>query len=176
MSGQIDRLYNLGDDALANLFEIVIGPTPFIDDTDSTVARIQNFDIPASGATKYENHYKNVSIEKVSGKPEITKEFSFTLRVDRDYTIYKGLVAWKNYVINTKTGISAPDTPGDNPRTTFDVWPITPDGDKIPNFGAWHFEGGMVTNVDSLSFDYTIGDPLTVSVTISFLTMDDTQL
>jgi hypothetical protein len=172
----IEKLYQLGDDALANLWEMTIGPNPFLDDVESTVARIQNFDIPASGANKYENHYKTQFIEKVSGKPNITKEFSFTLRVDRNYSIYKGLVAWKNYVINTKTGVAAPDTPQDNPRTTFDVWPITPEGDKIPQFGTFHFEGGMVTNVDTLSFDYTSGDPLTVSVTVSFLNYDDTQI
>lgn len=172
----IEKLYGLGDDALANLFEISIGPNDFIGDQEATVARVQNFDIPSSGAAKYENHYKNVSIEKVSGKPEITKEFSFTLRVDRNYLIYKGLVAWKNYVINTKTGIAAPDTPSDNPRATIDVWPVTPEGDKIPGFGAWKFEGAMVTTVDTLSFDYTSGDPLTVSVTFSFLAMDDTTI
>jgi len=172
----IQRLYQLGDDALANLWEMSIGPNAFIDDVDATTARIQNFDIPSSGATKYEKHYKTVSIEKVSGKPEITKEFSFTLTVDRNYLVYKGLVAWKNYVINTNTGIAAPDTPQDNARAPFDVWPITPEGDKIPGFGAWHFEGGMITNVDTLGFDYSSGEPLTVSVTVSFLTMDDTGI
>lgn len=176
MAGTVEKLYSLGDDALANLFEISIGPNPFLDDVDATIARIQNFDTPSSGANKYENHYKSVSIEKVSGKPSITKEFSFTIRVDRNYTIYKGLVAWKNYIVNTKTGVAAPDTPQNNQRAPVDVWPLTPEGDKVSGVGKWHFEGAMVTSVDSLSFDYTSGDPLTVSVTFSFLNMDDTQL
>jgi len=170
----IEQLYDLGDDALQNLFEMTIAPTQYLSELAPTLLRVQNLTIPASGANKYEVHYKTVMIEKIGGKPDSPKEFTFDIRIDRNYLVYKGLVAWKNAVSNTKTGVMMPDTGG--LRVPITVYPVTPEGDKITGFGEWLFEGCCPTNISDIGYDYSSGDPITVTVTMSFLAMNDNNL
>jgi len=169
----VDKIYQMGDDALSNLFDVSIEPIAFIDDITSTLLRIQNFTVPATGTSTYEVHHKTQKITKPSGKIEAPNEFSFDLRVDRNWLVYKGLVAWKNKVANSYTGVIAPDNVLSNNRVNMTVWAVTPENIPIPGFGSWNFKGCFPMTVGDISFDYSSGDPIIVNVTFGFLALDD---
>lgn len=171
----IDKIYNAGDDALANLFNMAIDPIPFID-LEPTIVRVQNVTIPSTGATTYEVSYKGHTITKPGGKVEVPNEFTFDIRIDRNYYIYKGLVAWKNAVADSASGIIGPDGPANNNRVNITVWGVDPDDDPLPDFGEWKFKGCFVQNIGDVGLDYTSGDPIVVTVTMGFLTLDDSGL
>lgn len=173
----IDRIYQMGDDALANLFEMAIDPIPYLSDVlDMTLVRVQNVTIPASGANTYEVNYKGISITKPGGIVDKPSEFTFDLRVDRNWTIYRGLLQWKNAIADSYSGIIGPDGPTNNNRANVTIWAIQPNGEAIPEFGEWRFKGCFVQNVGDIGFDYSSGDPITVTVTMGTLGLDDTSI
>jgi len=169
----VETIYNMGDDALQNLFDISIGTIPYINDLTSTLVRVQGFTIPASGNSPYTVHYKTQQITKPSGKIEAPNEFTFDFRVDRNWAIYKGFVAWKNAVANSYTGAIAPDNILSNNRVPIDVWAVDPAGSPIPSFGKWSFKSCYPSSVGDIGFDYGVGDPIIVTITMQFLGMDD---
>lgn len=168
----IDQIFELGDDALANLWDMSIGNISFIPNVTSTVLRVQNLTIPATGANTYEVHYKTQVFTKPSGKVDAPNEFSFDFRVDRNWLIYKGFVAWKNAVANSSSGVIGPD----ELRVPITVWAVSGDGAKPSGLGQWTFDKCFVSNIGDVGFDYTSGDPITVTVTMNFLKMNDTNL
>ena len=172
----IDRIYNMGDDALTNLFNIVIEPISHLNDIEATIVRIQGFSIPETGAGVYEVHLGTQKITKPSGKVEAVNEFSFDFRVDRNWFIYKGFVNWKNAVINPYTGVIGTDDVILNNRTSVVIYPVTPSSDKIENFNPWRFKGCFVQTVGEIPFDITSGDPIICSITMGFLGIDDSDL
>lgn len=172
----IDQIYAMGDDAFTNLFNISIAPIAFIDNLTATLLRVQNLTIPATGANTYEVHYKTQMITKPGGKVDSPNEFTFDFRVDRNWLVYKGLVAWKNAVANSFTGSIGNDNALDNVRIPITVWAVDANGDPIPSLGSWTFKGCFCQNIGDVGFDYTSGDPITVTATMGFLAMDDTIL
>lgn len=166
----VDLLYNLGDDALQNLFECIIPSFPGAEDVPGTQFRIQNFTIPASGVGEYEIHYKTQMITKPSGKIEQTKEFSFDFRVDRLWRVYAGLKSWKNTIANTRLGFMAPDELFSFRRP---ITVITTDPNGTPTSGKWVFEGSWIKTLGDVGFDYTSGEPIMVTATFGFQVMND---
>ncbi len=171
----IEVIQALGDDALANLFEISIGPSEFIGDLASTLLRIQNFNIPATGANTYEVHYKTQMMTKVGGKINAPNEFTFDFRVDRNWVLYKGFSSWKNAVANSSTGIIMDDSVAAF-RVPISVWATDGNGIKVSALGQWDFKGCFVQNIGEIGFDYTSGDPLMITVTMGYMKLDDTLL
>ncbi len=169
----ISNIYRAGDDALANLFDMSIGTIPFITSFADLTVRIQNFTIPTTGVSTYEVNYKTQKLTKPGGKIEAPNEFSFDIRVDRNWLVYKGLIAWKNAVANSYTGDIGPDNLLSNNRVPITVWAITPENLAIPSFGKWTFKGCFPVSIGDIGFDYSSGDPITVSVTMGFLALDD---
>lgn len=166
----VDVLFNLGDDALQNLFDVIIPPFPGVINATQTQFRIQNFTIPTTGVGNYDIHYKTQMIRKRNGKIEDPKEFSFEFRVDKYWTIYNGLKNWKNIVGNTRTGVLAPDLPG---IIRVPITVITTDSANVPTGGRWIFEGSYIQTLGDVPFDYTAGDPLAVTATFAYLTLND---
>lgn len=172
----VEQIRQLGDDALSNLFDMEIGTIPFIPNLQSTVLRVQNFEIPATGANTYEVHYKTQMFTKPAGKVNAPNEFSFEFRVDRNWAIYKGFAAWKNAIANSYSGAIGPDGGETNFRVPISVWAVDGNGLSPGGLGVWRFEGCYITELGSVGFDYTSGDPITVSVTMNYLRLNDTQL
>jgi len=170
----IQKLFSLGDDALQNLFDMSISPIPFIGDMQSTLLRVQGFTIPATGSGTYEVNYKTQKITKPSGKIEAPNEFSVDIRIDKYWAIYKGLVMWKNAVANSYTGAIAEDSPLSNNRVPISVWAV--DANSVPTLGAWVFDGCYPSSIGDVAFDYSGGEPLTLSVTFQFLALNDNLL
>jgi hypothetical protein len=180
----IESVFNLGEDAFTNLFEMVFtkvpslvtAPTGF--DIQKEKLRITNFTVPGSGWESYEIPYITESITRVGSKVEITKEFSIDIRVDRNYNIYKFFWNWKNAVLNSYTGAMGVDNQfNDGLRTSISIWAIQPGPGGTPVPGVkWKFEGVICKNVPDIDFDYDNSDPLSISIDFEFLRMDDTEL
>lgn len=166
----VDVLYSLGDDALQNLFDVIIPPFPGAINTIDTQFRVQNFTIPTTGVGTYEIHYKTQMIRKPSGKIEDPKEFSFEFRIDKNWIIYNGLKNWKNIVANTRTGVMTPDIIG---AIRVPITVIAIDSANIPTGGKWVFEGSHILTLGDVPLDYTSGDPIAVTATFNYLALND---
>lgn len=166
----IDLLYNLGDDALTNLFDVILPPFPGAIDPIQTQFRVFSLNIPSTGADTYDVHYKTMHIPKISGKVVDPKRFSFSFRVDHYWKVYNGLKNWKNLILNTRTGFKTLDIAG-----VFRV-PITilssGSGGELTG-GKWVFEGAACLNVADVPFNYESGDPLTLDAEFTYLVLND---
>jgi hypothetical protein len=172
----IERIYALGDDAFTNLFEMSFVPIPVLSELENMLLRVQNVTIPGVTTGEYEVHYKTQRVTKPNGKLEDPKEFTFDVRVDRNYLVYKMFVTWRNSIQNIASGSVGTDTLASNNRTDVTVWAVDPSGVPIPNFGSWTFKGAWCKGVGDVSFDYTSGDPITTTITMGYMNMDDTLL
>ena len=162
----IETIYAMGDDAFSNLFSVNIGPISFLPAITDLLLRVQNFTIPGTGADTYEVHYKTQKITKPSGKINHPNEFSFDFRVDRAWAVYRGLVLWKNAIVNNISGMIGSDNSISNSRVPISVQALDPStGLPIVGTGAWTFKGCFIQTIGDVGFDYTTGDPITVTAT-----------
>lgn len=163
MGGYTQVLRNLGDDAMANLFEVVIPPYAGADFVNSLKFRIQSITIPGTGVDVYQIHYKTQVIDKTASKINTTREFSITFRADKYMVHYKALKAWKNSVGNTYTGAIGNSE-------TYGV-PITvnlTDSDDNYTGTYWVFENARIKSIGDISLDYSEGNPINITATFSF--------
>ncbi len=172
----IDVIAKLGDDALKNLFDMILPPFPGAIDPVSTNFRIQNFSIPATGVETYEIHWKTQKMTKPSGKIVMENNFNFEFRVDKYWAIYNGLKNWKNIIADTRLGTMSPDSLKGASLIRVPVTVISTDANGLPTGGKWVFEGAFISQLGEVAFDYTTGDPITVSATMNFMVMQDTFL
>ena len=173
MSDKVQILRNLQDDAHQNHFTITFTPLSALSGVENgeIAYRIQNVSIPGSGSEKYPIHHKGDFIEKTTPKNNMTKEISFTFRVDQNWYIYEYMKSWKNLVFNTYSGTK--DTPDELTKVPVI---ITVEDANDNTKATWTFEGCRVTNIGDISLDYSSGEPITVDVTLSFDAMNDMDL
>lgn len=191
MSLTLLGLHKVGEDALSNLFDVNMG-TGFPLPTDISAGdlpfdggsflRVESVSMPEPSITKYENHYKTLDIERVSGKMERPKEFTMTIRNDRFYLIYKLFTFWRNQAMDVTTGTMGNDGKIPGTSSAFRI-PITVSptdaagGDAsfiVNNAGkvsSFIFYGCFPSSVGAISYDYSNGDKITFDVTFSFLEM-----
>jgi hypothetical protein len=170
----IDSVFATGDDALGNLAEILIpefslfGPL-----TEKLRFRTTGIEVPGFAMGVYEVPWKSQKFEKPSGKDETQKTFTFTFRVDKYYTVYKALLAWWQYICNSDSGALAEDvgavTGTSNIRV--DIFVKTVDTQGITTNEGFKFERSWLKELTGFSYDMTSGDPLTCTVTMSFVKM-----
>lgn len=171
-------VYSMGDDAFQNLFDLQFGSVaiPGLTDLNTLALRVQNLTIPSSSAGEYEVHYKTQRITKPNGKIESPQEFSFDIRVDRNFLVYKAFLIWKNRVANGYTGEIGEDNLLVNNRVDITVRPVSPNNNPLPGINQWTFVGCYVHTLGDIPFDYTAGEPLIVNVTMKCLGLDDNSL
>ena len=199
----IEKVYAMGDDALTNLFDIMIGPIPFLSELLPTFLRIQSLSIPETGITTYEYHHKTQKVTKAGGKIEVANVFDFTFRVDRYWSVYRGFSTWKNFVAHSYTGYIGLDSSLIEPRVDITVMPlgganpvgletarsaiegeidltkkpnVSPAELFIPMAQRWRFIGCFVQKLGEIPFDMTSGEPITCTVTMGFAALDDSLL
>jgi hypothetical protein len=168
----LDIAFKMGDDAVDNEGMIVFEPLSFMANAEALQFRISNFDIPEFSQDSYVVHYKTQEFEKPKGNITTPKEFTFTFRVDKYWTIYDELMTWKQLIGNDDTGAVAEDvsplTASSSLRTNFSVFPM--DSNGTVTYKGWKFTNAWIKNLGSVSFDQTsTGEVLNVSVTLSFV-------
>lgn len=174
MSG-IDAIYRQGDDALGNQFEINFSAISFIPEVDRLKLRTINVDIPEFSVETYTVDYKTQRFTKPSGKISTPNEFTFTIRVDKYWTLYKALLAWHLYIADTSNGAMAEDVgaiSGESGIRT-DITIIPTDANDIPTSDGWKMHKCFPSLVPGVSFDMASGEPLTIAITMQMLKMTE---
>jgi len=164
----IENIYNLGDDAFSNLFQVVITE----DEEKKFEYRTQNFTIPSSGHETYPIDFMQFTIEKPKPKVILTKEFTIPFRVDANWEIYNWLRDKKNAAIHIRDGVMStlPDI-----EFGVSVNPLDASGEPIADAPTWNFYHVWVKSLPDISFDYTNSDPITIEPTFGFVTMTDDE-
>lgn len=168
----LDILYKMGDDALDNEGIIVIEPLPFMTMTEALQFRISSFAIPEFTQESYTVRYKTQEFDKPKASITTSKDFSFDFRVDKYWTIYDELLAWKQMIGNDNTGIISEDvnfaTGTSSIRTNFSVFPMDSNGNVT--YGGWKFTNAWITSLGGVSFNQAgSGEPLSVTVSLKYV-------
>ena len=172
----IDRLANMGADALANHYTIVFPPTIAslgLDNFDNSelAFRITNVSIPDKTVSTYAIEKRGLTFDRPSGKNESSREVTFTFRPDKRFVIYNTLCAWMDAIQSNVTMAMVEDQ-GNNFRvdaTIYAISSLTGDsifGNEIPNT-AWVLNKCFPTSLGGISFDDSSGEPLSVDVTLN---------
>lgn len=175
----LTEIYGLKADALANMWEMEINPPVGLKKVkgikkEQVTGRVQSVSIPAVQQTPYEVHFKTGVVTKAGGKHGSPKEFSFDVRADREYDLYAVFYAWANYPNNTGNTMYYNDPSAYSGSITIhrvdkDLNIVNGKDDK--NKG-WKFSNVWVSSVGELAMDYTNGEPVIVTVTVQFSTME----
>ena len=169
----INVISSLGDDALANHFQVIFGkPFPGATDLTNTQFRITNVTVPDQVINTYEVHWKSQKATKPSGKDGTSNQFTFDLRVDKFYLIYKQFVDWHRLIIDPVSGAQSPDFANGVSPLRVPMSVLTIDSTDTVTSTGWAFDGCFPSTVPGHSFDMTSGDPLTVSITMDFITFN----
>jgi len=169
----IDTVFEAGDDALQNHFELNITPIGLFGINDPVKIRTTDVDVPAFSVGTYTVDYKSQTFTKPSGKITTPNEFSFTMRLDKYWVLYEGLYAWFSFIADSETGAMAEDVGaigGDSDiRTDITVIPI--DSNGVVTGRGWKFHGAYPTNIPGFSFSMANGEPITIAPTFNFRRM-----
>jgi hypothetical protein len=172
----LDIIYQAGDDALGNQFQVIIPAFPNVIDIGKVNIRVLTCQIPDLIVGSYDVHYSTDKFSKPSGKSDLNKEVMFTFRIDKYWQVYNSFRQWHGLIINQDTGAMSPDNAnnglggGNSPiRVPFSIQTI--DSNGILTGGAWNFEGGWPSNVNGVEFSQDNGDPLIANITMKFIKM-----
>lgn len=160
------------DDALANQWMIAIPTFPGIIDPVGTNFRVTNVTIPDRSVGTYTVDYKTQKFTKPSGKDTTPNEFSFTFRVDKYWNVYKGFSNWHKQLIDPVTGFQAPDFANGTSLLRVPITVLTVDSQNVPTSTGWIFDGCFPSTVPGMEFSMESGDPITVAITMQFITFN----
>lgn len=202
----LEGLHKIGEDSLNNLFDVNIGLPPLfalliptgltVKDLPldgGSILRVESVTMPEPSVNMYENHYKTLDIERVSGKMERPKEFTITFRNDRFYALYHFLTFWRNWPIDVSNGAMGDDgkikgtdsdfrlpitiSPCDVTRSASGSSASSDVGALLKNNAGkltnWIFSGCFPKTVGAITFDYSDGEKTTFDVTFGFLEMTE---
>lgn len=171
----INNIFAVGDDALAQEFQISFGPIPFMNAAGPVNIRCTTVEIPEHSIGTYEYRFKSERIVKPNGQIETPKEFAIEFRIDKYYNLYKAFVAWNNGIVNPVTGGAASDSVSgvSNIRIpiVISTGTYTLEGNFVPTAQVWNFTGCFPVAVGGFTLDNQSGDPLLTSVRFSYLSM-----
>lgn len=171
----IDTIFNLGDDALQNEYNVIfdvsavdgLGELPV-----NFQFRISNFTPPDITMGTYQYFKKGSLIVKPNGLDETPKTFTFNMRVDKYWESYKVLDKWLKIIKNEKKGTRTVDKDiitGEQPVRGIITIQALDSNDSINYY--WKFEGSFPTALAGVTFDEATGEPITINPTFTYLTM-----
>ena len=171
----ITDIYTLADDALQNLFDIEFTADEkvkvFADkvnlDLTKMRLRVTEVSIPEITVDTYELHYQGVKVIKPTPKANFGNEFSFSLRIDRDYRWYKFFEIWQEAILSIRTGERGIDTGnavnqpgGDNFRANIRVFP-----DGLGTNDYWNFHDCFPKTIPAISLSNETSEPVVCEIT-----------
>lgn len=181
----VTDIYQLADDAFQNAFDLDFTQLSSIATrlglslpSTQPKLRITEFSKPEKGYDTYEVHYGPLKIAKPSGKSNFSNEFSFSIRLDREYAWYKFFEAWASAVVNNYTGIVYTDSGnvGDDGNLRSNILVKPHNGDLTINDvegDIWTIYGAMPKVSPAISYDQSSGDPIVVEINFTCLSMGD---
>lgn len=168
--GIIDEIYQEGDDALASQFEVNIAPLAGVIESTGLKFRVQTFDSPEDSLGTYEIAYKGTKITKPNFEDTTPKTFSFDIRLDKQYAVYKKFKDWLDLIKNPDTGEAIEDlVPGSLPsyRTSIIVNMIDASKNILDLVDS--YTGCFPISVGGRSYDQSSQEPIVVPITMAFL-------
>lgn len=182
----IEQVYKAGEDALQNKWELTFFTDKAFDATElfkkQAHLRTKSLTIPEIVVPTYTVHFNNRSYERAQSKTDFTREISFSLRLDKDYHMYRTLIRWRNLINDFSKNTVAPDeytskhridifAKGINTNKTTQSQTKVTITDTTPI--QWIFTKCFLKKIGEIPFDYTAGDPLEIEVTVGFLEMNE---
>lgn len=173
MAINLEKLRSVGDDALANEFDINWpSGIPGFGFLDALSIRTQTVNIPNQTVGTYEVWYKSRKLEKRSNQNQTPTEFTFTLRIDKNYLMYAGLSAYMNTYNNQIADTTLPDIlVGGFDIARFPMIVQNIDVNGFPTATGFTFLGCFIKDIGTIAYDQTSGEPLTVDITVSYYRM-----
>lgn len=170
--GYVEQIYQTGDDALDNEFDVVIAPISVFNLTDPFRFRTTSVTIPGRGVNTYAINYKTIKITKPSGSLKGENVFNIEVRIDKYWTLYQALLAWKNAIADEITGAMAEDvnTAGVSANRT-DIIVMSIDANGVQTGPGWKFHKCFISDIPSVTFNQGDGGPMPISVEFNFLKM-----
>lgn len=174
-------LSNLGDDALANFYTIIIpktiaGSSLYKDGNlqDPLTFRIHSVSIPERTVNTYDITKRGRRFSRPNGINEQSREVSFSFHPDRAFLTYRVLSAWMTIVQDNVSMYMGADcgTNGSTIRADVVVKSIKSlDGNDIQGNSiedaVWVLEKAFITSLGGIEFDDETGEPLDVTVTLN---------
>jgi hypothetical protein len=167
----LESVYASGDDALANMCELLISASEIFGLSDPLRFRTTTINIPDFVVGSYEVAWKTQKFEKPSGKDETQKTFDFSFRVDKYYVCYKALMAWWQYICSSNSGAMAEDVGAVSGASTIrtDIQIKTIDSNGIVTSDGFLAQRCWLKQLGGLAYDVSSGDPLSCNVTMSYV-------
>ncbi|MBD3216533.1 MAG: hypothetical protein GF311_28220 [Candidatus Lokiarchaeota archaeon] len=169
------EVYETGDDALGIHFDFDIASFGLFQ-PGNIKFRTTTFNVPGITLGTYTIDFKGQHFEKPNYNDDTSKEFSFTLRLDKQYEVYRKFAFWLYSIKNISTGANSVDKPvvGPSKLRTPEITVVATDG-NAPNptvFQTWRFTQCFPKSISDVSFDNTGTDPITLDITMSYLTLN----
>ena len=177
--GHVDVIYQTGDDALANQFEVDISSLAnLFNIPDPLTFRTVSCNIPGYQVGKYTVDYKTQRLTKPSGKIETPNEFQLSFRADKYWTVYQAILAWKRYVADEESGAMAEDVGAISGSSTFrtDIIVKAIDSNDVVTYEGWKFHLAWPSIVGDVAFEQASGDPIIVPITFDFVKMTPAKI
>ena len=169
----VDTIYALGDDQMTAHWNLIFpNGIPTGGSTEEMVMRITDFDPPEQSIERYEVSYHGLTIEK-TGSPSESKEFTLTIRLKKDWSIYTNMKRWANGGADPETGARMAD---DDLRTTVILQPIDIDenGEEVPTRDPITYKRCKLVGLKLSTFDHTNKtDPMTYTATFIYVSQKD---
>jgi len=171
----VDNTELMNDDALQNEWEVIITDFPFLKDSGidavSLSLRVVSVSIPEQSISEYDVNYKSRKITKFGGKITTPNEFSFTLRVDKNWKAYNALKKWHNFMANNDSGTLSSDYQLGVSTYRRDIVVRTIDTSDTATGGYWKFVACAPKMVPSVDLNYDSGDAIIVTINMNFIKM-----
>ncbi len=174
VGGHIDDIFAAGDDALANQFSIEITELAGLFALPNPIKiRTVTCNIPNYAVGTYTVDYKTQKFTKPSGKIDTPNEFQFSFRVDKYWTTYQALLAWKRFIADEESGAMAEDVGAISGVSSFrtDIIVRAIDSNDVETYSGWKFHQAWPSTLDAVSFDQASGEAIILPVTFQFLKM-----
>lgn len=154
-SAYLSTLIGTGEDAMSNLWEFSM--------TDSNLikhhARVTGVTIPLQDRKIIEVPYMNTKVYKKTPFVDLDKKFSFNIRIDRDYEVYKALLT----SLNAKTFDMV-----NKSETTFTAVLNCTDVNGGVLYNVTFKKCSVVSMGKSLQYSYDSSRPIVIPVTVIY--------
>lgn len=169
----ISTIYNMGDDAHANLYYLQFTslPTGVSSDTDlqilsNRIDRATKVTIPEKTTPTSKINFQGNSVDIILGREEIVQETTFEIRIDSNWEYYQALMSWMNLLSQGKERGYITSSNIYRENSTLTVTLLNKGFVEINQ--GWKFHNAYPKKIPQVSLDYSSGDPIILPITIGF--------
>ena len=175
----IESLVGASSDAQGNLYEISFTGGNLSDVSESLKIRVDNFTPPETSQKSYQVKYLTATIDRPASQVDVSRSFSLDFRVDANYTVYKALISQQKITFNPSHNFAAIDIDALKDSLFTTTVKAVNEGvtkEDMETTTLFKFYKCWISSITPLSFKTGSSDPITVSITINFLKMEDPQI